>query len=115
MYPFLLRLSPSRSSSAPILCRKYITPTVCIGIPFAERTLFINIALILWAFTIHKATDPQTGLPVPCDLTDAAFDGGVSTLLFHSDEAPLVHGDPRLLGEVTLHALADSSYFPLSF
>jgi len=52
---------------------------VCPGIPFAERTLWINIAMILWTFNIRKSeeTDPKTGLPFKYDASDLAFNGEV--------------------------------------
>ncbi|KAJ7205173.1 cytochrome P450 [Mycena pura] len=50
---------------------------VCPGIPFAERTLWINIAMILWTFNIRKSEepDPKTGLPFKYDDSDLAFNG----------------------------------------
>ncbi|KAF7372738.1 Steroid 17-alpha-hydroxylase/17,20 lyase [Mycena sanguinolenta] len=51
--------------------------TKCPGIPFAERSLWINIAMMLWAFNIHKSDepDPNTGLPFKYDDSDSAFNG----------------------------------------
>ncbi|KAG6828452.1 hypothetical protein H0H92_007937 [Tricholoma furcatifolium] len=53
---------------------------ICPGVPFAERSLFINIALMLWAFNIKPSSserDPKTGLQVPFqyDDSDASFNG----------------------------------------
>jgi hypothetical protein len=55
--------------------------TVCPGIPFAERTLWINIAMLLWTFNIRKSEKPdtKTGLPFKYDDSDAAFSGEVRT------------------------------------
>ncbi|KAG5716141.1 Steroid 17-alpha-hydroxylase/17,20 lyase [Termitomyces sp. T112] len=52
----------------------------CPGIPFAERTLWINIATMLWTFNIRRSDlpDPKTGLPFRYDDSDAAFSGNVS-------------------------------------
>lgn len=52
---------------------------VCPGIPFAERTLWINIAAMLWTFDIcpSKEVDPRTGLLFQYDDSDAAFNGDV--------------------------------------
>ncbi|KAJ6475576.1 cytochrome P450 [Mycena sanguinolenta] len=51
--------------------------TVCPGTPFAERTLWINIAMMLWTFNIGKSDepDPKTGLPFKYDDSDLAFSG----------------------------------------
>ncbi|KAJ7192874.1 cytochrome P450, partial [Mycena pura] len=53
---------------------------VCPGIPFAERTLWINIAMILWTFNIRKSEepDPKTGLPFKYDASDLAFKGEIT-------------------------------------
>ncbi|KAF7372765.1 Steroid 17-alpha-hydroxylase/17,20 lyase [Mycena sanguinolenta] len=53
--------------------------TVCPGIPFAERTLWINIAMMLWTFNIRRSDkpDPKTGLPFKYDASDSAFSGDV--------------------------------------
>ena len=52
---------------------------MCPGIPFAERSLWINIAMILWTFNIRKSEepDPKTGLPFKYDDSDLAFNGEV--------------------------------------
>jgi len=52
---------------------------VCPGIQFAERTLWINIAMILWTFNIWKSEepDPKTGLPFKYDASDLAYKGEV--------------------------------------
>ncbi|KAF7372756.1 Steroid 17-alpha-hydroxylase/17,20 lyase [Mycena sanguinolenta] len=49
----------------------------CAGIPFAERALWINIAMILWTFNISRSDepDPKTGLPFKYDDNDSAFHG----------------------------------------
>ncbi|KAF7341643.1 Steroid 17-alpha-hydroxylase/17,20 lyase [Mycena sanguinolenta] len=51
--------------------------TVCPGIPFAERALWINIAMMLWTFNIRKSDelDLKTGLPFKYDDSDSAFSG----------------------------------------
>ncbi|KAG6823563.1 hypothetical protein H0H92_009768 [Tricholoma furcatifolium] len=53
---------------------------ICPGIPFAERSLWIAIAMMLWTFNIHGITepDPRTGLPFFYDDSDKAFSGDVS-------------------------------------
>ncbi|KAJ6490092.1 cytochrome P450 [Mycena sanguinolenta] len=50
---------------------------VCPGIPFAERVLWINIAMLLWTFNIRRSDkpDPKTGLPFKYDDSDSAFSG----------------------------------------
>ena len=55
---------------------------VCPGAPFAERSLWINIAMLLWAFNIRKSEepDPKTGKPFVYDDSDAAFSGEVRIL-----------------------------------
>ncbi|KAF7372776.1 Steroid 17-alpha-hydroxylase/17,20 lyase [Mycena sanguinolenta] len=54
--------------------------TTCPGIPFAERSLWINIAMMLWTFNIRKSDelDPKTGLPFKYDASDSAFSGEAS-------------------------------------
>ncbi|KAF7372779.1 Cytochrome P450 2B11 [Mycena sanguinolenta] len=51
--------------------------TKCPGIPFAERSLWINIAMMLWTFNIRRSDepDPNTGLPFKYDNSDSAFNG----------------------------------------
>ncbi|KAF7341640.1 Steroid 17-alpha-hydroxylase/17,20 lyase [Mycena sanguinolenta] len=51
--------------------------TMCPGIPFAERSLWINIAMMLWTFNISRSDepDPKTGLPFKYDDSDLAFSG----------------------------------------
>ncbi|KAF7370415.1 Cytochrome P450 2B19 [Mycena sanguinolenta] len=53
---------------------------VCPGIPFAERSLWINIAMMLWTFNISRSEvpDPRTGLPFKYDDSDLAFSGELS-------------------------------------
>jgi len=48
---------------------------LCVGIPFAERSLWIAIATMLWTFNIRGAIDSGTGTPVEYKATDDAFDG----------------------------------------
>ncbi|KAJ7628930.1 cytochrome P450 [Roridomyces roridus] len=50
------------------------------GQPFAERSLWINIAMMLWAFNIRKSTqvDAQTGLPFEYGCEDAQFSGALT-------------------------------------
>ena len=52
---------------------------MCPGIPFAERTLWIEIAMLLWTFNIRKAEgpNPETGLAFHYDDSDAGFTGDV--------------------------------------
>ncbi|KNZ81601.1 Cytochrome P450 2B11 [Termitomyces sp. J132] len=54
---------------------------VCPGIPFAERTLWINIATMLWTFNIRKSDelDPKIGLTICYDDSDAAFTGDLTS------------------------------------
>ncbi|KAF7372814.1 O-methylsterigmatocystin oxidoreductase [Mycena sanguinolenta] len=51
--------------------------TMCPGIPFAERALWINIAMMLWTFNIRRSDepDPRTGLSFKYDDSDSAFGG----------------------------------------
>jgi len=51
---------------------------VCPGLHLAEQSLFINVARLLWAFSLSKATDPASGEPVPVDLL--AFTDGFNSL-----------------------------------
>jgi hypothetical protein len=64
----------------------YSAALVCVGIPFAERGLFINIAMILWTFNILKSPDvePNTAAPFQYSDNDAAFDGNVRDLPVNS-------------------------------
>ncbi|KAJ6490055.1 cytochrome P450 [Mycena sanguinolenta] len=50
---------------------------VCPGSPFAERSLWINIAMLLWTFNIRRSDepDPKTSLPFKYDDSDSAFIG----------------------------------------
>jgi len=48
---------------------------LCLGIPFAERILWIAIATMLWTFNIRKTTDPRTGKLFVYGVGDEAFDG----------------------------------------
>ncbi|KAG6919125.1 hypothetical protein DXG01_008932 [Tephrocybe rancida] len=52
----------------------------CPGVPFAERTLWIAIATMLWTFNIRASeeTDPKTGLPFHYTDSDAAFSGDLT-------------------------------------
>ncbi|KAJ7639211.1 cytochrome P450 [Roridomyces roridus] len=52
---------------------------ICPGVPFAERTLWISIAMIMWSFDIHKTVDPTTGLPFEYDGSDGGFSKEVSS------------------------------------
>ncbi|KAG6811209.1 hypothetical protein H0H93_014535, partial [Arthromyces matolae] len=51
------------------------------GIPFAERTLWINIATMLWTFNIRPSNkpDPKTGLPHVYDDSDQGYLGEFSS------------------------------------
>ncbi|KAF8477871.1 cytochrome P450 [Gautieria morchelliformis] len=57
---------------------------MCPGIPFAERTLWINIVMLLWTFNIRKSEEPdaKTGLPFKYDDSDTAFSGELSNAPF---------------------------------
>ncbi|KAG6853246.1 hypothetical protein C0991_005748 [Blastosporella zonata] len=57
---------------------------LCPGIPFAERSLWSNIATLLWTFNIHRSNepDPQTGLPFNYDDSDAGFSGALTNAPF---------------------------------
>ncbi|KAF7341639.1 Cytochrome P450 2B11 [Mycena sanguinolenta] len=48
---------------------------------FAERSLWINIAMILWTFNIRRSdeSDPKTGLPFKYDDSDLAFSGEITS------------------------------------
>ncbi|KAG6899855.1 hypothetical protein C0993_006199 [Termitomyces sp. T159_Od127] len=54
---------------------------VCPGIPFAERTLWINIATMLWTFNIRGSDeiDPKTGRPFCYDDSDDMFTGDLTS------------------------------------
>ncbi|KAF7341600.1 Cytochrome P450 2B19 [Mycena sanguinolenta] len=56
----------------------YTCRAACPDIPSAEHSLWINIAMLLWTFNIHKSDelDPKTGLPFKYDDSDSAFSGG---------------------------------------
>ncbi|KAF7335894.1 Cytochrome P450 2B19 [Mycena sanguinolenta] len=64
------------------LPKRYIT--ACPGIPFAERSLWINIAMILWTFNIRRSgePDPKTSLPFKYDDSDSAFSGDFTNTPF---------------------------------
>ncbi|KAG6919136.1 hypothetical protein DXG01_008943 [Tephrocybe rancida] len=51
--------------------------TVCPGIPFAERSLWIDIATMLWTFDIRASLelDPTTGLQFHYNDDDTAYNG----------------------------------------
>ncbi|KAG6919123.1 hypothetical protein DXG01_008930 [Tephrocybe rancida] len=55
--------------------------TVCPGVPFGERTLWISIVTMLWTFDIQgiDELDPNTGSPYVYDDSDAAFSGYVTS------------------------------------
>jgi len=55
---------------------------LCIGIPFAERSLWIVIATLLWTFDMRKKIDPLTGSPFKYNVEDDAFDGGATNAPF---------------------------------
>ncbi|KNZ76276.1 Steroid 17-alpha-hydroxylase/17,20 lyase [Termitomyces sp. J132] len=68
------KLKPNYQTSAFGFGRR-----VCPGIPFAERLLWANIAVMLWTFNIRASSDiePTTGLPFQYGDDDAAFRGPV--------------------------------------
>ena len=49
---------------------------ICAGYNFANQSLFIDIACLLWAFNIRKAKDPKTGVEITPDPDDFR-DGGL--------------------------------------
>lgn len=53
---------------------------VCPGASFAERVLWINIAMLLWMFDIRKTSDvdPKTGRAFEYSDSDEMFTPGVS-------------------------------------
>ncbi|KAJ6490080.1 cytochrome P450 [Mycena sanguinolenta] len=53
---------------------------VCPGSPFAERALWINIAIVLWTFNIRRSDelDPKSGLPFKYNDSDLAFSGEIT-------------------------------------
>ncbi|KJA24944.1 hypothetical protein HYPSUDRAFT_1073693 [Hypholoma sublateritium FD-334 SS-4] len=53
---------------------------MCPGIPFAERTLWIEIAMLLWTFNIRKTEKPsaETGLAFQYSDSDEAFTGDIT-------------------------------------
>jgi len=51
---------------------------LCVGIPFAERGMWITIATLLWTFNIRKPADPLTGVRAPCEVNEATFDGRIT-------------------------------------
>ena len=57
---------------------------MCPGIPFAERTLWIEIAMLLWTFNIRRVEQPssETGLSFHYDDSDAGFSGDVRVYRF---------------------------------
>ncbi|KAG6864492.1 hypothetical protein C0991_009110 [Blastosporella zonata] len=57
---------------------------VCPGVPFAERSLWIDIATLLWTFNIRKSDvlDPKTNLRFNYDDSDAAFGGDITNTPF---------------------------------
>ncbi|KAG6849627.1 hypothetical protein H0H93_006836 [Arthromyces matolae] len=54
---------------------------ICPGAPFAERSLWIDIATMLWMFNIlpSKEIDPKTGVRFEYDDGDAAFKGDLTS------------------------------------
>ncbi|KAJ7639235.1 cytochrome P450 [Roridomyces roridus] len=58
---------------------------VCPGAPFAERALWIGIAMMLWAFDIRKSdeVDPKTGKVFEYGDGDDAFSGEFSNAPHH--------------------------------
>ncbi|KAJ7628886.1 cytochrome P450 [Roridomyces roridus] len=65
----------------------------CPGSPFAERSMWITIAMMLWTFNIRKSDkpDPKTGLPFNYTADNSAFSGELTTEPF---EFPAVF-EPR--------------------
>lgn len=52
---------------------------ICPGLHLAENSLFITVAMILWAFEIRPPLDPD-GREQDVDVSDAAYELGVNTL-----------------------------------
>lgn len=50
---------------------------VCVGKHLANQSLFIDIAIMLWACKIEKSRDPATGKEVPVDI-HGFFDAGLA-------------------------------------
>ncbi|KAG6808144.1 hypothetical protein H0H92_005269 [Tricholoma furcatifolium] len=86
------KLTPNYETSAFGFGRR-----ICPGIPFAERSLWITIARILWTFNIRKNTQPDsnTGLPFSYDDSDKAFSGDVNISLSNGPFAFPVVFEPR--------------------
>ncbi|KAG6887971.1 hypothetical protein C0992_010032 [Termitomyces sp. T32_za158] len=63
---------------------RYLDSEVCPGIPFAERSMWINIVTMLWTFNIRatNGVDPNTGLPFKYGDSDASFCGDFSNAPF---------------------------------
>ncbi|KAG6901702.1 hypothetical protein C0995_009032 [Termitomyces sp. Mi166 len=82
------KLKPNYETSAFGFGRR-----ACPGIPFAERSLWIDIVTMLWTFNIRASheVDPKTGFPFQYDDSDAAFCGDVGNSPF---EFPAVF-EPR--------------------
>ncbi|KAG6826514.1 hypothetical protein H0H92_015526 [Tricholoma furcatifolium] len=57
---------------------------ICPGSPFAERSIWIGVATMLWAFNIRASDelDPSTGLPFHYDDSDTAFCGDLTNIPF---------------------------------
>jgi len=49
---------------------------LCQGIHIAERSLFLGMSRIMWAFSVTKALDAETGLPITPDMDDLV--GGIT-------------------------------------
>ena len=48
---------------------------VCVGKHVANNSIFIDIAVTLWACNIARAKDPATGNPIPIDVDGWIEDG----------------------------------------
>ncbi|KAG5348693.1 hypothetical protein C0989_008895, partial [Termitomyces sp. Mn162] len=71
------KFKPEYATSAFGLGRR-----TCPGIPFAERSLWISIATMLWTFNVRpsREIDPKTGVPFQYDDSDAAFNGDITNM-----------------------------------
>ena len=67
-------MSVKRSSSILQGCHNDVSQ-VCVGKHVANNSIFIDIAVTLWACNISRAKDPVTGSPTPIDVDGWIEDG----------------------------------------
>jgi hypothetical protein len=74
------RLAMDYAGSADYMNRDHYSygagKRICVGIHLAERTQWRVTARLLWAFNIEPAVDEETGLAVPLDTSDDAYEEG---------------------------------------